>query len=741
MYKINNKSTNNIAEVLKKDSSGILGRNFVEQDQKRAVSDQISTANITINQDVIETNYLIVGTQEVVVSPGDDIQAKIDSIATTGGIVSLRNGLYTITTDINIPSGVYLRGETLYGVVLDFVDNTHGVKIVGDNAYTTGTVSINPGETAVIGVGTEWLTYAAAGQYILVGQSWALIAEVVSDTEITIELPFGWEPVSGDTYTIASIVYGVEFKNATILNADKAIDFQYVYNFTISGVITSLCNTGIYGKSIASYDIINSYNLFNGISIDITDAHLMKGDNFYSLGSQVSHGISFDKLENSTIHNTVTSGNALDGFHIVNSSNVVVDGTFLQNGNDAIYMESCSDVVINNAATESNVASGVELVSCSNITLDTVSSNGNGGNGLTVTGTTQLAVVGGHYSTNYGYGISIDATSGDNIIAASGVTDNLTGDLNDLGTNTRTSGNLGLETEDLNTVLPDQAGNTGKVLKTDGTDATWQTETLTSETDPVFSVSEAASFVAGDKSKLDGIDTGAEVNNISDVNATDLTDSGATTLHKHSYSNLDDKPTLGTAAAKNIPATGDASITEVVYGTDTRLTDSRTPSSHGNEAHSSTFITAGDIPAIPDSVDDIGPSQTGNSGKFLSTDGSNASWAAVPGGGGFSWTAVTSDGNLTVNTGTLANKGTLLTLTLPATASVGDTVRVAGMNAGLWKIAQNASGIIHFRNLDSTTGASGYISSTKTYDAVELVCVVANNEWAVVSSVGNITVA
>jgi hypothetical protein len=35
---------------------------------------------------------------------------------------------------------------------------------------------------------------------------------------------------------------------------------------------------------------------------------------------------------------------------------------------------------------------------------------------------------------------------------------------------------------------------------------------------------------------------------------------------------------LGTASTKNIPATGDASITEVVYGTDTRLTNTRTPS-------------------------------------------------------------------------------------------------------------------------------------------------------------------
>lgn len=51
-------------------------------------------------------------------------------------------------------------------------------------------------------------------------------------------------------------------------------------------------------------------------------------------------------------------------------------------------------------------------------------------------------------------------------------------------------------------------------------------------------------FSGAEKTKLSGIETGAEVNNISDVNATDLTDGGATTLHKHSYNDLDNKPTI-----------------------------------------------------------------------------------------------------------------------------------------------------------------------------------------------------
>ena len=104
------------------------------------------------------------------------------------------------------------------------------------------------------------------------------------------------------------------------------------------------------------------------------------------------------------------------------------------------------------------------------------------------------------------------------------------------------------------------------------------------------------------------------------------------------------------------------------------------------------------------------------------------------------FSVITADQTAAINTGYIANKGTLLTLTLPTTAAVGSVIRVSGMNAGLWKIAQNASGIIHFGKTDTTTGVGGYISSTLARDAVELVCCVANNEWNVISSVGNITI-
>ena len=105
------------------------------------------------------------------------------------------------------------------------------------------------------------------------------------------------------------------------------------------------------------------------------------------------------------------------------------------------------------------------------------------------------------------------------------------------------------------------------------------------------------------------------------------------------------------------------------------------------------------------------------------------------------WSVITADTTAVVNRGYFTNKATVLGITLPSTAAVGSVLRVSGMTASGWKITQNASGVIHFGKTDTTVGTSGYLQSTLARDSVELVCCVANNEWNVLSSVGNITIA
>lgn len=111
------------------------------------------------------------------------------------------------------------------------------------------------------------------------------------------------------------------------------------------------------------------------------------------------------------------------------------------------------------------------------------------------------------------------------------------------------------------------------------------------------------------------------------------------------------------------------------------------------------------------------------------------------GSGGITWTEVTGTSQTAaINNGYITNNAGLVTVTLPSTAAVGSIVEVAGSGAGGWKVGQNASGVIHFGNLDTTTGTGGSLASTVRYDAVRLLCITANNGWIVLSSEGNITV-
>lgn len=112
-----------------------------------------------------------------------------------------------------------------------------------------------------------------------------------------------------------------------------------------------------------------------------------------------------------------------------------------------------------------------------------------------------------------------------------------------------------------------------------------------------------------------------------------------------------------------------------------------------------------------------------------------------PPGGGITWTDVTGTSQaMSADKGYVANNSGLVTLTLPSPCAVGKLIYVSGQGSGGWKIAQNASQIIHLDNTDSTTGVGGSIASNNRYDSVVLVCTVADTEFQVVSSMGVITI-
>jgi hypothetical protein len=131
----------------------------------------------------------------------------------------------------------------------------------------------------------------------------------------------------------------------------------------------------------------------------------------------------------------------------------------------------------------------------------------------------------------------------------------------------------------------------------------------------------------------------------------------------------------------------------------------------------------------------------GSSGNVLTSNGAGAlpTWQAA--GASFVWSVITANQNAAVNNGYIANKASNLVLTLPTTAAVGTLIEITGMNTALgWTIAQNVGQQIFFGTSTTTSGTGGSLSSSNIYDAVRLVCNVANTSWIVISSIGNITV-
>jgi len=112
------------------------------------------------------------------------------------------------------------------------------------------------------------------------------------------------------------------------------------------------------------------------------------------------------------------------------------------------------------------------------------------------------------------------------------------------------------------------------------------------------------------------------------------------------------------------------------------------------------------------------------------------------GGGGVTWSEVTGTTQaLVVNNGYITNNVAQVVCTLPDTAALGSVIRLCGKGAGGWRISQNAGESIIWNESNITTvGVGGYLSSVDDYDAVEIVCTVADTTWTVVSSKGNLDI-
>jgi hypothetical protein len=117
------------------------------------------------------------------------------------------------------------------------------------------------------------------------------------------------------------------------------------------------------------------------------------------------------------------------------------------------------------------------------------------------------------------------------------------------------------------------------------------------------------------------------------------------------------------------------------------------------------------------------PSQTGNSGKYLTTNGTSASWATVSGGSTFAWNIASSNSTMSANNGYFVDtSGGAKTMTLPASATLGDTIRINDLagsfttnNLTVARNGHKIQGVADDLLVDVNQSSFGLVYSNSTY--------------------------
>lgn len=99
-------------------------------------------------------------------------------------------------------------------------------------------------------------------------------------------------------------------------------------------------------------------------------------------------------------------------------------------------------------------------------------------------------------------------------------------------------------------------------------------------------------------------------------------------------------------------------------------------------------------------------------------------------GSGMTWSTVSgTTQSAAVNNGYVTNNAGAVTVTLPTTFAVGETITVKGLGAGGWVLAAGTATTIRIGS--SVTSSAGSLTSANQYDTVKVTGLVANTTWSV----------
>ncbi len=161
--------------------------------------------------------------------------------------------------------------------------------------------------------------------------------------------------------------------------------------------------------------------------------------------------------------------------------------------------------------------------------------------------------------------------------------------------------------------------------------------------------------------------------------------------------------------------------------------------SEGASASVGLLLGAGQIPIGTTASDPAAASLTAGGGISISSV-TGAITISSTGVGSLVWNDVSGTTQAAaVNSGYIISNAGQTTVTIPTTVAEGSVFGVQGKGAAGWILQMNTGQVCHLGN--TATSSAGSLTSTNLWDSVQIVCVTANTTFAVISVIGNLTVA
>lgn len=289
---------------------------------------------------------------EIQLTSPADIQNYLDLCAEGGGGgVRLANGTYTLTDNLNIPSGVYLMGDTRSGVILDFDNQPYSL-------HSIGTVDAHNIDISISNITIQNST------------TYGIYLEYVDNSQL-------------DGVDVKNCLYGYYLNNCTATGLIGQGGF-FTNNSTgvkmVNSSATSMYYTSVVGNTgdglvmegcsaLTMLDVGFDENGGNGVTL--TDCFGMAF-------------VSTEAIANGAYGIELVSGNYEIQFNSTPSSDNILDGYKLTDTNDRITISNC--VMATNGGYGVNVANA----NCDDNLIATNQFSGNTSGAINDTGTGTL---------------------------------------------------------------------------------------------------------------------------------------------------------------------------------------------------------------------------------------------------------------------------------------------------------------------------------------------------------------